>query len=230
MTPVLIYTDTQRIAAEKAILNKVVTLFQAVYTAFKGISITVTIQEINNLVSWTLNDNGGPDFVANFALNKAVDSAGPLTIGGITLDRAKFIDLMSEKPNVTTVIQALGRTQDTFMGPGNIKGVRINVLSLTGDVISKVNDSDTQIEAEFTYYTKTDASAALCNSLQSACDGLNTHDEAYDNHIAGTLSTGNMSSDHQFATPMPGIAIAGEEFVPHLGFIRKFEQSGSLTS
>ncbi|WP_295714357.1 hypothetical protein [Mucilaginibacter sp.] len=220
MTPVLIFTDTQRITIEKNLLNKVVPLYQSIYDAFKAIGITVTLDEIFNLVSWTISGRNTGEWIQDFAINKIVDAAGPLVVAGITLNRAKFIELMDTKPNVTGIKTALNQVDNVING--NIKGIRKNLLGLTADVISKVTDSDAQIEALFTYYTKTDLSAQLATDLQLVCNAMNTFDSAHSSVL-------NEPDSHAFKdvgyTGRYPAAIKDSygTFVISLDFIRAFE-------
>jgi len=221
MTPVLIFTDNQRIATEKNLLNKVVPFFQSVYDAFKAIGVTVTIDEISNLSSWTISGRNTGDWVQDFTTNKMVDAAGPLVVAGITLNRTKFIELMDSKPDVTGVKNALRNANNVTNG--NIKGIRKNLLSLTDDVISKISDSDAQIEAEFTYYTKTDASAQLATDLQLVCDAMNTFDNT-NPYVLRSDSPNNSGIDVVFAGRYPAaITVINSQFVINLAFIRAFE-------
>jgi len=220
MNPVLIYTDTNRIANEKAVLTKVVTLFQNVYNALAAINVTPTIAEINNLVSWTKQNNNRGNWLQDYAVNKIVDAAGPLEVAGITLDRAKFIQLMNALPDVSGVKTALNTVGSTFNGLVN--AARTNLLSLANGVISKVGDSDTQIETEFTYYTKTDASATIANGLQAVCDALNTFNAANPGILKSPVN--NAISDYTPAGNLPAaITDMYGTFVISLAFIRGYE-------
>ncbi|MDP9076277.1 MAG: hypothetical protein M3O71_02540 [Bacteroidota bacterium] len=216
MDPVLIYTDTVRITKEKNTLNKVVNLFQSVFDAFAAINIPVTIQEISNLVHWTLSDQR-TDFVQIFATNKVVDAAGPLTIGGILLSREKFMSLMDSEPNVTGVKTALRAVGNTFGDSNEVRAARIDLLSLTGSTIAKVSDSDAQITALFTYYTASDAGAQLATDLLVICGALNDYNTA-------RPKTWGVQQNTDFA--VPGTQYRNGSFALSLGYIRHFEQSG----
>lgn len=210
MEPVLIYTDTNRINTEKNAFNKFPALFQSIYNAFKAINITVTIEEINNLIAWTVNHNGSPGYVENFAINKLLDAAAPYELNGVALSREKVRDMMVV-PNTTAITQALAASYQNFMG--NIIGVRTALLSLANDTISKVADADTQITNEFTYYSKTDASAQLATDLLVVCAAMNAFDAAYND----ALKQGDPPA-------MPNaLKIYNNQFVIDLTFIRQFE-------
>lgn len=220
MNPVLIFTDTETITNEKAFLNTALPVFQAVYDAFKAISITVSIQEINNLIVWTVNHNGAPNFVQEFAVNKLLDAAAPYVLNGITLGRDKIKDMMI-LPDVSGVNTALKGAYN--MRGYNFGAVRYNLLSLANDVISKVSDSDTQIEALFTYYTKTDASAQLATDLLVVCTAMNTFDAAHNNALI--MVQPRVIKDfgkNEFIAPHP-LKVLNNQVVINLDYIRQFE-------
>jgi hypothetical protein len=216
MDPVLIYTDTQRIAKDVAILNQSVTVFQGVYNAYKAIGVTATLQEINNLVSWTAKGNGRADFELEFAVDKLLAIAGAYTIGGVAVDQQKLRDLIS-RPDITGVKAALAAsrtTNDRFNG-----GVRINLLTLTSDVIAKATGADDAIAAIYTYYTKTDDSSQLATRLQAVCDALNAFDTDYSN----TNYVTRYKQHIQTGGVIPGVDLINGTCVVSLAYIQAYE-------
>jgi len=222
MSPVLIFTDTQKITEEKAFLNKAVPFFQSIYDAFAALNITVSIQEINSLVNWTVNGNGGQNFVQNFAVNKLLDAAAPYVLNGVQLSRDKVKDMMI-LPDVSAINSALQSSNSVFSY--SYQGVRVDLLTLANSIISKVADSDAQIEALFTYYTKTDASAQLATDLLVVCAAMNTFEGAHNNalKIAQPQIYGN-SGKNEFVAPHP-LKVVNGQFVINLDYIRRFEES-----
>ena len=225
MESVLIFTDTHQIENEQDFLGDVIPVFQSVYDAFKVLNITTTVTEINNLINWSVNGNGAPNFIQEFAINKLLDAAAPYVLNGVPLTR-ESVKSMIVIPDVTPVINAI-KAGSSIFNNSIVKGVRVNLLTLVEDVIAKSAGADDAIVSEFTYYTKTDASAALATSLQSVCNALNTHDAANKEAILKSLVDGKYPL-RQMQTPIPGIAIIEATFVPYLNYIQKFEQTGSL--
>lgn len=217
MDPVLIFTDTNLIAQEKATLNSSVPLYQNVYNAFKAIGITVTIAEIFNLVGWTYTGNGAPAYVENFAKDKLVAIAGGYTYNGVALKNDKLRELIAD-PNVTAVYTALNASKQIYSGAGGRQSIRPTMLHLTGDVVSKVAGTDATIEAFYTYYTKSDEAAALATSLQTICDAMNTHSELYPDYNRPYLTSG-----HQ-VNFTPGIDIRSGIFCVSLSYINRFQE------
>ncbi|MDB5029727.1 hypothetical protein [Mucilaginibacter sp.] len=225
MNPVLIYTDITRIEREKEFLDDSVALFQSIYDALTALGINVTLNEINNLVSWTYRGNGGPNFEQEFVINKLLDAATYM-VNGITVTREGMRSIMAI-PDVSSVITALKGVGYLYSNNLGVNAVEIALLILTAGVVAKVPTAYDTITAKYTYYTQTDASAALANSLQGVCDALNTHDAAYKDAILIGCDAGTQPAV-QALTQMKGIAIIGDEFTPSLSYIRKFEQTGSL--
>jgi hypothetical protein len=175
MTPVLIYTDTKRIADEQAVLDNAVTLYQAVYNAIKAIGIQPTIAEIDNLVNLAKRQST-TDYVKDYVTNKVLDAATSFVVNGVTFTRNAFKSFMA-LPDYSGITTALMPSFALFNNnASDIKAINPALLSLTADVISKVSDADTQITNLYTYYTKTDASSAVATGLQTVCDALNTFD------------------------------------------------------
>lgn len=225
MNPVLIYTDNTRIEREKDFLDDSISVLQSVYDALITLGVAATLTEINNLVSWTHNGNGGRNFEQEFVINKLLDAA-TYVVNSITVTREGMRNIMAI-PDVSGVIAALKQVGDLYNHNPDAKGIRVNYLTLIEGVVAKSLTADDLISAEFTYYTKSDASAALANSLQTVCDAINTHDAAYKDAIL----IGCVNGTHplaQMETQMKGIAIVGDDFTPSLSYIRKFEQTGSL--
>lgn len=221
MDPVLILTDTPKITAEVAVLNKYVTIFQNVYDAYKAIGITVTIQEISNLVSYTKKGNGRPDFELEFAVDKLLTMAGSYIFGGVQLDEQKLRDMIL-RPDVTAVKTALYGVNNISSGEVGT-GVRINLLQLTSDVISKVSGADATIAALYTHYTATDASAQLATDLQVAIDAINTFYAAHTIVYAKAFAGNDMANMPREATGMPGLIFYGGQYHISLDYIRNFE-------
>ena len=227
MTPVLIYTDHDRIAAEKDFLNHSVSTFQLIFDALTALEITASLTEINNLVSWTHNGNGGPDFVQKFVIDKIL-GAGPYSINGIQVTRDAMRGFMVV-PDVSMVIEALKNVGSLYSYCTMRTGVRVNHLTLIDGIVAKASTAFDSLIAEFTYYTKSDASTALANSLQTICDALNTHDTNYPDAILSGLGVAG-ANNAQLETSYKGLSIINNAFAPSLSYIRKFEQTGALNS
>ncbi|WP_295795167.1 hypothetical protein [Mucilaginibacter sp.] len=229
MNPVLIYTSTAKIAADKSALNLNLELFQNVYNAFKAINISPTLQEIGDLLSLTVNNNSAPGFETDYAVNKLLDAAAPYNLNGVQLQRSKVKDMIVP-PNMTNVKAALIAAKQ--MQPG-ILGNDISLLTLANDVISKVNNSDTIIETRNTFYTQTDAGATMANSVQAVCDALNTFDAANGKVIFGGLSKKSAEFVYQngknvadpFESAIAGVEMRGGQFGISLPFIRSVEHN-----
>ena len=216
MNPVLIFTDNQKINTQKKALDNCVSLFQSIYDAFQAISITLSIQDINDLISWKKGGNGGPNFVQKFAINKILDAAGSLVIfPGITLRRDDVINMMETKPDVSAIDKILDNTPNLYSA-WDINSSKINLLTLVNGVISKVADSDTQIESEFTYYTRTDASAQLATAMFTFCDAINTLEASIDQ--ISRPSGFDINPDF-----VSGLVKRGDEYGISVGFIRGYE-------
>ena len=223
MNPVLIYTDSEKINAEKSMLNKYLAVIQSVYNEYKALGITVTLQEIQNLISFTIQVNGRPDFELEFAVDKLLAMAGNYTYGGVALNSTKLRDLI-QRPDITNVKAALAQVKYFSNGiTGN--GVRLNLLTLTEDVITKVADCDAQIEAIYTYYTKTDASTQLALDIQVVADAINHYNDST------TLPAGYPKAFPGFdggqklqMAAMPGIAYYDDAYRVSLSYIRHFEE------
>jgi len=171
--------------------------------------------------------NASGDWLQDFATNKVINAAGGLVVAGIPLNREKFIQLMDAQPNVSAVKVALSASENTFNGPFEIKSARINLLSLVDDVITKVADSDAQISAVYSYYTKTDQSATIATSIQAVCDTLNAFDASY----SGVLREPTNSNfyDFGYSGNLPSaIKVQNGAFVISLDFIRAYERKNAI--
>ena len=225
MTPVLIYTDTNRIAKEIDFLDDSIAPLQAVYNALASQNIPFTLTDISNLVGWTVNRNVPSNFVQDFVINRLLDAAAPYVLNGVPLTRDSVRNMLVV-PDVSALITSL----NAFIGLyGRYSGlaIRIDLVSLSAGVISKVENADDTITTAYTYYTKTDASATLANSLQAVCDALNTHDASYNNSIVRFLVNNNVPSI-QYNTSIQGVAVVGSTFYPSLAYIQNFERTVSL--
>jgi len=227
MNPVLIYTDNTRIEREQDFLNDSIPVLQAIYDALNNLGIAVTLDDVNNFVSWQKNGNGGPNFAQEFVINKMLDAA-TYVVNGITITRDGMRSLMS-KPDMTAVNTALNAVGGLYSGNPTMNGVKTNLMVLANHTITKAAGADDAITAEFAYYTKSDASATLANSLQTICDAMNTHDDTYNGALVSGLGYGKTANGQAF-TPFKGIAVTNGTFVVSLSYIRGFERTGSLTS
>jgi hypothetical protein len=222
MDPVLIFTDTQKINTEKALLNKLVPIYQAVYDALKGMGVTATLAELGNLTNWKLKGTTH-DYVNDYVRNKLLDQLAPYQINGVTMTREFFLNNI-EMPDTAPVTAALAPMAGVTNS--SVGGVRKNLLALAADVISKVVDSDAQITTAYTYYTQTDATAQLATDLQAVCDALNTFDDTNNDAMKiaavgkGYKNVGISSGE----TMMPGIEVISEEFVVSLKYIQQKER------
>lgn len=220
MNPVLIFTDTPKINEQKNNLNQSVTLFQNIYNAFKAIDITPTILDISQFVSWTIGRNGLPDMVDRYISDKVLAAAGGFTANGIAI-KSDVLRSMLVMPNSTNVKAEINKSY--HFG----RGTRVELLSVIDDVVTKVEDSDTQIEAIYSYFTKTDTSSQLATDLFAICASLNTFDDSHNKMLVTNL---NQYLDIEIATneiqkdtTIQGIARFKGQFVPSLTFIRRFE-------
>ncbi|HTK22397.1 MAG TPA: hypothetical protein VL442_22925 [Mucilaginibacter sp.] len=224
MNPVLIFTDTERIAEEKAALNSYVTGFQSIYDQIKALGITPTIQKVSNLLQWRKQIRTD-DYVGTFVLNELLALAGNYSFNGITLNQEKLKELIVI-PDLTTLKSAINTAANVFaynLSPNTA------LLTVNNDVISKVANSDTQIETLYTYYTKTDASAQLATDLTAVCDSLNSFDESNGGFLSSSLMKRSYSSGQgDIDDVIPGVSIINSAFVISLKFIRRFEEDGTL--
>lgn len=227
MEPVLIYTDNTRIEREQNFFDDSVAIFQAIYDALTAFGITVTLEDVNNFVAWTKNQNSSPNFEQEFVINKMLDAA-TYVVNGVTVSREGMRSLMVA-PDVTALKTALKAVGTLYSRNPNVNGVYVNLLVLADGVISKAEGADDTIAGLFTYYTNTDASATLANSIQTICDAMNTHEATYGNALVNGLGYGKNANGQAF-TPFKGIAITNGIFVVSLSYIRSFERSGSLAS
>jgi hypothetical protein len=225
MTPVLIYTDAQAVADEIVTINKVVTLYQSVYTAIKAAGVTPTLAEIDNLVQLAKRGDTS-NFINDYIVNKLLDAAAPYVLNGVTLTRDGVKNMMAV-PNTSGIKTALGPSSQIFTSRTN--GARLNLLALASDVISKVSDANAQITTLYTYYTQNDSSAQVATDLQTVCDALNTFDGTYNNFFVKKTPPGkDLRTGNNSGTIIPGLTLIGGAFVIDLGFIRKYEQMGTL--
>lgn len=222
MDPVLIYTDTTKIALEKSVLTKVATTYQAIYNAIKALGITPTLNEISTLDQYRRSGNAKGDFVNDYVLTKLTDQLAPYQLNGVTMTR-EFFQNNIQIPDTTALKTALDAVEGIYAD--SVNGARLNLLSLAADVISKVGDSDAQITTIYTYYTQNDISAQVATDLQAVCDALNTFDESNALAMQNTFTANISIYGKQVAAKMnlPGIALLNGSFVVSLEYIRKRE-------
>jgi hypothetical protein len=225
MEPFLIYTATNKIAAEKADLTAKVTLFQNVYNAIKALGVTPSLQEIEGLLSWTVNNNGGNDFEYNYILNKLLDAAAPYSLNGVQLQKSKVKEMISP-PNVTALKTALSAGRQVS---NRVIASDLALISLNADTIAKVANTNTTIETRNTHYTASDASTTRALEINAICDLINSFDTAHGKPFAKNINS-NISAfesnfkglPNPFKTILPGIEYR-DRFIVSLKYIRTFE-------
>jgi hypothetical protein len=230
MNPVLLYTDTQRIADEQTTLLNVVTLYQSVYNAIKAVGVTPSLTEINQLAN-AAKKQDPYNIVKEYIIDKLVIQAGPQSLNGLQLNRAA-IKSMIAVPDINGIIGALqpvtgGGHQSLFVG--DAKGVRLDLLTLSDDVVNEVPDADDKINKLHTYYTETEASAKLATELQAICDALNVFNASNEQLLTKRIPNAS-SYDRRFEgneSSIPGLFVSRGKFVVSVTFIRKFEQVGT---
>jgi len=232
MTPVLIYTDTDTIDDEQETLANIVPVYQAIYTAVKGAGVaSPTLAEIDGLVQ-NARKQSQTTFVNDYVLNKLVAAVSPFIVNGVTLTTAavKGFISMPDTSAITAALQPVWGHNSQSVFSGKARAARLNLLSLTDDVISAVEDADTQITALFTYYTVSDASATLATQLLAVCTSLNAFDTANAGIYLKRIPTGNRNDQGDLETEIPGVAVSRENnnYILSLSFIRKFEQTGTV--
>ena len=228
MDAVLIYTDTNQINDEIAVLNKVVTLYQSVYTAIKAAGVTPTIADIDGLAQQFQKQYNVNDQIKNYIMGKLLDAAAPYTFNGVTFTR-EAVSTMLAVPDLSAIISYLNGVRTTFSS--RTRGARLNLLTLASNTISKVSDANAQITALYTYYTKSDASAQLATDLLTVCAALNTFDTSYHGYFAKEIPKPleNHLTRYPKNTTMPGLKLLNDgTFAVDIEFIRKFESTGSL--
>ena len=165
-------------------------------------------------------------------MGKMVAAVSPYVVNGVTFTSAavaSFIQL-PDTSGVTAALQPVwgGNAQNIFVS--EYGAPNLNLLALADDVISAVAGANATIAELYAYYTATDASATLANSLQAVCDALNTFDAANNNFYAHKTPVG----DERWKSNASSTAIAGLEltvantFVVSLNFIREYEKIGNL--
>lgn len=229
MEPILILKNTEAISTAKSALDLSVEIFQSVYDAFKGIGITLTLSELNSLISGVRVNGINSDLITNFTVDKLLDAAAPYTLNGVQLQRSKVKEMIVP-PDLNTVKAALTEAS-------GYEGVRIGqdiaLMTIDADTISKVSNSDTTIESRHTHYTQTDASTQLVSSLLSVCDVLNEHNSAYNNVLILSIKEEERAFSNMYGlqTPnpikniLPGLVVLGGQFKVNLSYVRAFESS-----
>jgi hypothetical protein len=220
MTPVLIYTDTEKIAQDKALLNRHLTVLQNAYNAFKAVGITPTLDELNSLLMQALRGFDFPNNVQQYAIDKLMAMAGAYAYNSVPLNQ-QALRAQIVQPDLTTVNATLLAIRNVPSDAATGVGIRIDLLVLASDVISKVSDSDTQIETLYTYYTKTDASAQLATDLQAVADTINTFASTHTAIAANPFTGGGISTFSK--SNVPGLSWWGNAYHVSLAFIRNFE-------
>ncbi|MGV3588107.1 MAG: hypothetical protein ACO1OF_13965 [Adhaeribacter sp.] len=232
MPPVLIYKDEERIEEEKLNLNIAVDNLQSIYDGFKAIGLTVTIDDIilvlqqASKLSLPSNDSiitqrftsptiRGIEHLEAFVKNKLLDLAGQPQFNGISFSRS-LLEQHVVVPDLAALANILIECRLNYSGNTSI---RTNLLALANDVISKVANSDTQIEQEYTYLTKTDKGATLATHLKTICDSLNNFAAVFPPGQYGNGWGVNFNNEHW----IPGITVRNASFIPDLKFIRERE-------
>ena len=129
MTPVLLSSDTKRIAEEKETLSNLVPLYQSIYNAVvKATGITPTLADIHK-ISHDARANDKMPLVDTYVTGKLVDKVMPFAVNGVNLSRAAVTGMI-EKPDTSAIKEALapfagGKDQYIFMGAG--QGARHNL-------------------------------------------------------------------------------------------------------
>lgn len=243
MDPVLIRTFPDRIAKEKAHLSSAVTAIQVIYSGFKALNITVTIAEITALVNKYISPEhratvptGTPSmlqmaagiqpepveekfiFLEEFAKDKLFPATKASFNGAPLKDEA--IRAMVAVPDLSAIQTALKNYyQERGSSAANDfgKGLSAAQFKLTGDVVSKANTADADIEAKHTYYTRNDRGVNMANNLTALCTALNNYKT-----LAGSAMDAFTGSRYG-KTTIEGVEYSDGDFIPSLDYIRKYE-------
>ena len=231
MAAVLLFTDTDRIEDEQDTLANVVELFQSIYTAIKAVGVTPTLAEINELVT-SARRRSTSDYVNTYVVNKLIAAVSPYVVNGVTFTDAAVRGVI-KVPDTSGITVALhpvlgGNSQNVFIGKAT--AAQLNLLAVAADVVSAVEGADDTLAATYTYYTKTDASAAVATSLQAVADALNTFDGSNNNFFARKTPPGDERwKSNARSTAIPGLELNDDrDFVISLNFIREYEKLGTL--
>lgn len=233
MEPVLLFREEDKINSEVQTLKKFVPVFQGVYDAIVELGFTPTLPEINRLLSLT-NPN---DFnvAKEYILDKMTRAAMPHIVNGITYPYSEVKKLMT-LPNIS------GLTAELTKGVGDSVTAlkvthhpnfrfepKLDLLTIVDGKVTLQADAEQKIEAIYSHYTQTDASATLAGDLQKLCDALNDLDAKHNDWYKKYLPFSHTDSFNHRVSELRGIAISeGKKFIVSPTAIRKFEQVGSI--
>jgi len=217
MNPILLYTDTDKIAGETNFYNEVVPYFQNMYNALQLLGITPTLQDLSSFSQWIRQQNGTL-YIENYVTDKLVAQAGGANFNGVPINAAKLKELIVV-PDLTSLI-SVTRAGQIFSQEFN--GINIAYLQITNNVISLDAGTAAAITAKWSYYTTTDAGTTKATGLQAICDTLNAYDAANDNQFYTGVAN-NTFYDQKVKFPLPGLDIRGGQFVVSVSYIADFE-------
>jgi hypothetical protein len=208
----------------------VVEVYQTIYNAIKAVGVTPTIAEIDSLVQ-SAKRQSTADFINSYIKGKLVQQLAPYQLNGVQMSQEFFMNgvVLPDTTGIKTALQPVWGYKADKVFEGDAKSARLNLLSLANDVISAVAGADATIASLFTYYTQSDASAAMAAQLQAVADALNTFDAANGAFMGKKVPTIEFKSNQgYYESTIPGLAVDNGTFVLSLDFIRKYEQFGSL--
>jgi hypothetical protein len=220
MKPILIYKDEQKIKEEIAILDKMAIEFQTINTAFKAINVSVEISDITRLVLST--DAGSvTNRVQTYVVNKLLDAAAPFELNGLKITREAFRNMIAVPytGEIQTLVVAASRHLTHYVG-----GIREDLLSIIDGEVVKLPNANDKIATIYSYYTKTDKSAKLTESLQNICNAMNAFAKQHGNYFEKLLT------DHKriySQNMMPGLTIDRNEIVVCHKYISDYERVGN---
>ncbi len=108
MEKVLIYENTTGITSYAQKHTSIISDLQKIVDQFRAIGVVPTIMEINHIIQAmrqnNLEDKAQLKYVENFIREKLADNIKHPEIGGIKLNRAKFMDMI-EVPDCTNLVK-----------------------------------------------------------------------------------------------------------------------------
>lgn len=212
MEQVLIYTDSQRINAEKAFLNQVVTYVQQLYDNFKAIGISLNVTELRDITQGMKGISSSSSLLKEFVVDRLLAIAGTQNFNGVPINQSKLKELL-EIPDLSQIKTTIASA------PGGQFGSAFNIdpqlLQLTGDVVSKTAEAFTTLENRYTFYSKNDKGAELTAKLLTLSTSLN--------NLKSYLNAVELTTHPGLPKPLLGLEFKNQQYQPDLDFIRKQE-------
>lgn len=213
MNPVLINTNNSAITGAKADLATTVPYVQQLYNAFKAIGVTVTLDDLRQMV-FEMSSNvryANPEIIIRtFVDDYFVNKAGTPSFNGVPINTDALKTLLAPA-SIDGIVPVLS---NYFQCTVNSAPLRFDLLQITGDVVSKLADADQRITDEHTYYTKNDRGAMAATKLLAAANALNDYKSFID-----------LAAHHIVEGNIEGLELKDGNFRPSLTFIRSQERN-----